>query len=120
MFYGVGDISSTPSSKNITLLFKSDDYFNKFISIGLLILYNACILSLGNASIFSEISIFCFNSGFVIKSLYKILGVIPKKFIKSISVFLLVPSLAVSNCEIVFVDFDNSSPTFLVLNILLF
>ncbi len=36
MFYGVGDISSTPSSKNITLLFKSDDYFNKFISIGLL------------------------------------------------------------------------------------
>ena len=61
-----------------------------------IILYNACTLSLDNSSIFSEISTFCFNSGFVIKSLYKIFGVIPKKFIKSISVFLLVPSFAVS------------------------
>lgn len=36
MFYGVEEISSTPFSKNITLLFKSDDNFNKFISISLL------------------------------------------------------------------------------------
>ena len=78
--------------------------FYKFL-IASMIIYNALILSASNSSIFSDISILLFMSGLVIKSLYKMLGVMPKVFIKSISVFLLVPSFAVSSCEIVFVDF---------------